>query len=361
MLSEAEYEEAVCRYKDMRVNGHERQRCHALVLVDQGYSYREVGRILLVDEETVSRWVRQYQEQGLAGLQNNPRWGGEHSQRALNGEQVAALQRILREEAMAGSQVGSGWTAKAVRQLIEERFGVKYSPSGMRKLFAQIGWSYQRGRKLYIRRDPADQARYEWETRPRLAHYAQTQQPVVPLASDQSKVYLEGTLGRRWNPIREQPLVADGARSKQAENLYGAVHLGTGAEVAPFAIDWQDSAATIRWYELLLTTCPKGQLVLWQDQAPHHTSEEVDDWLAVHPRIEVIEFPKYTPEENPKEATWKVLKEDVSHHQWHETMADLRTAIDTYYQTGKTHVVNFLEKFGYRWHEGIIQPLSQTE
>jgi hypothetical protein len=41
-------------------------------------------------------------------------------------------------------------------------------------------------------------------------------------------------LGRRWSPIGPQPVVADGARQKQAENLSGAVHLGTGAEVAPF-------------------------------------------------------------------------------------------------------------------------------
>jgi transposase len=155
--------------------------------------------------------------------------------------------------------------------------------------------------------------------------------------------------------------VPDGARSKQADNLYGAVHLGTGAEVAPFAIDWQDSEATIWWYERVLAACPKGQIVLWQDQAPHHTSEEVEDWLAAHPRIEVIAFPKYTPEENPKEQTWKALKEEVSHHHWHETLADLQAAVNTYYQTGKRHVVNFLEKFGYTWQAGVLQPLSQTE
>jgi hypothetical protein len=60
---------------------------------------------------------------------------------------------------------------------------------------------------------------------------------------------LEGTLSRRWSPIGQQPVVADGARSKRAENLYGTVHLGTGAEVAPFAIDWQDSDATIQYYQ----------------------------------------------------------------------------------------------------------------
>jgi transposase len=360
MLSQGDYQEAVRRYKDMRVNGHERQRYHALILVPQGYSYREVGQILLVDEETIGRWVRQYQERGLAGLENDPQWGGEPGQRELSAEQLEVLKRMLREEAMPGTKVGSGWTNKAVRQLLVERFGVQYSKSGVRKVFAHIGWSYQRGRKLYIRRDPHDQGRYEWETHTALAKYARTRQLVVPVASDQSKVYLEGTPGRRWNPIGEQPLVADGARQKRAENLYGAVHLGTGAEVAPFAIDWQDSEATIRWYELLLEQCPQGQILLWQDQAPHHTSEEVEEGLATQPRIEVIAFPKYTPEENPKEATWKDLKDAVSHHCWHETMADLRVAIDGYYRAGKKHVVRFLEKFGYRWRDGVIQPLLQT-
>jgi transposase len=109
-----------------------------------------------------------------------------------------------------------------------------------------------------------------------------------------------------------------------------------------------------------LAHCPRGQLLLWQDQAPQHTSAEVEEWVETHPRIEVIEFPKYTPEENPKEATWKDLKEEVSHHRWHETMADLSTAINNYYQGGKKHVVTFLEKFGYRWVDGVIQPLTQT-
>jgi hypothetical protein len=50
----------------------------------------------------------------------------------------------------------------------------------------------------------------------------------------------------------------------------------------------------------------------------------------------------------------------VSHHRWHETMVDLRTAIDGYYQAGKKHVVNFLQKFGYRWVDGVIESLPQT-
>jgi len=359
MLSSEDYQEAVRRYKNMKLDGHERQRCHALILVQQEYSYCEIAEILLVDDGTISRWVEQYEAHGLTGLQNNRNWGGAHGQSELNQAQVTDLKRLLREGAMPGTAVGSGWTNKAVRALVTEQFQVTYSKSGMRKLFARLGWSYQRGRKLYHRRTTEAQARYERETHATLADLAQRGVKVVPLASDQSKVYLEGTIGRRWNPIGEQPLIPDGARTKRAENLYGAVHLGTGAEVAPFAIDWQDSDATICWYQQVLRACRRGEIVIWQDQAPHHTSEEVEDWLVQHPRLKIVDFPKYTPEENPKEQTWKDLKEEVSHHHWHESIEDLQQAVDGYYQTGKQHVVSFLEKFGYTWKSGVIYPLPQ--
>jgi transposase len=357
VLTEEDYTEACRRYKDKRTKLHERQRYHALILATQGYSEQEIARILLLEEETIRQWAHRYEAQGLEGLRNHPDWGGEHGQRYLRTEQVEALRQQLRGAAMPGTQVGSGWTAKAIRHFIRERFGQSYSQSGVRKLLHTMGWSYQRGRKRYIRRSPEDQARFVLETEEVLAQYAASGEPVVPLAGDQSKVYLEGTLARRWNPVGQQPLVADGARSKQAENIYGALHLGTGEEVSSFVIDWQDSEATIRWLEMLVADHPHGRILLWLDQAPHHTSEEVEEWLEAHPRLQVIHFPAYTPEENPKEATWKALKEEVSHHRWHETVAGLSQAINTYYQTVKQHTVNFLQKFGYEWSEGRLYAL----
>ncbi len=358
MLGEEDYVEACRRYKDKRTKLAERLRYHALILVTQGYNYREVGRILLVDEQSVSQWVTCYQAAGLERLKNHPGWGGEHGQRFLKVEQLAELEQCMATGAMAGTKVGSGWSAKAIRKLIRDEYAVSYSKSGVRKLLCEMGWSYQRGRKLYLRRTPEEQARFVLETEEVLAKYAESGAEVVPLAGDQSKVYLEATLARRWNSVGEQPLVADGARSKQAENIYGAIHLGTGAETATFCIDWQDSDATIGWLEMMLEEHPEGQILLWIDGASHHTSDEVEEWLEAHRRITVIHFPAYTPEENPKEATWKWMKEEVSHHHWHETMDDLRQAINDYYQTTKQHTVNFLEKFGYGWSNGRLYALS---
>src|SRR5499425_3156859 len=62
MLSKPDFLEATRRYKNKKLNGHERQRYHALLLVTKGYSYRETADILFVDEETISRWTQSYQE-----------------------------------------------------------------------------------------------------------------------------------------------------------------------------------------------------------------------------------------------------------------------------------------------------------
>jgi transposase len=357
MLSPEDYQEVLRRYKNKKLNGHERQRYHALLLVTKGYTYRQIADILFVDEETISRWVRWYQERGLDGVKNHPHWGGEHGQRWLGETELAQLSQVLEHEAMPGTSVGSGWTIRAIRVVLEERFEVRYSQRGVRKLRRGLHGSYQRGRNLYLKRSAAEQARFEWETINTLVELAARAIEVTPLAGDQSKVYLEGTVARRWNPVGQQPLSADGARSKAADNSYGAVHVGTGEEVAPFVIDWQDSDATICWLEQVLAACPRGEIVLWLDQAPHHTSEEVEEWLAAQRRLRVIHFPAYTPEENPQEGTWKTLKEAVSHHCWHETKAALSQAIDKFYQRARTHAVNFLEKFGYLWREGKIHPL----
>ena len=139
MLSSLDYQEAVRRYKNMKLGGHERQRCHALILVQQKYSYREIAAILLVDDGTISRWVQQYETDGLPGLQNDRNWGGIHGQSALSAEQVAELQQLLRATAMPGTAVGSGWTNKAVRTQVAEKFQVTYRKSAMRKLFARLG------------------------------------------------------------------------------------------------------------------------------------------------------------------------------------------------------------------------------
>jgi transposase len=138
MLSDKDYLEATRRFKNKKDNAHARQRYHALLLVTKGYSYLETADILFVDEGTISRWASLYHARGLDGLKNHPQWGGEHGQRPLAIEELARLSTLLEAEAMPGTEVGSGWTVKAIRDLIAERFEVSYCRRAVRKLLRAI-------------------------------------------------------------------------------------------------------------------------------------------------------------------------------------------------------------------------------
>ncbi len=72
MLNEEDYVEACRRYKDKRTKLPERQRYHAVILATQGYSYKEIGRILLVAEETVSGWVSRIPSAKWRDVNNQP-------------------------------------------------------------------------------------------------------------------------------------------------------------------------------------------------------------------------------------------------------------------------------------------------
>lgn len=66
-LSEAEQDElkaAYGKHPDPAV----RRRAHAILLSHQGHSVARLQDLLLVDRDTVSLWIKHYEQAGLAGL-----------------------------------------------------------------------------------------------------------------------------------------------------------------------------------------------------------------------------------------------------------------------------------------------------
>jgi transposase len=355
MLTEQEYLAAHLRYKNMKTEPHERQRYHALLLLSDGYTVEEVADILRVTTEGVRKWIRQYQTYGLAGMRLEG-WGGERGQRRLSEEALQQLDGFLRTEAPPGGTVGSGWTLKQILNVVEEQCHVKYRRSGMKKLLKRMGWSYQRGRAKYIKQDPTKVNAFTESTQEQLEAYARSGKQVIPVAEDETKVKLEGTIGWRWNPLGQQPQIADGGRGKQSVSIYGISHLGTGEEFT-LQTEWQDSQWTCTFLEELQAAYPAGEILLFWDRAGHHKGAVIEKYLQQHPRIVVMPFPPYSPDLNPKEPTWHQMREEVTHHHWYDSLNSLIESICDYYKRAETKVVNFLAKFGFTWKDGYIVPL----
>ncbi len=93
-LNEAERDtlEAGFRYGPSR---RFRQRCHALLLHEQGYLLREVGGILGAHPTTVSEWLNRWEQHGIAGLHDGPRSGRPP---IYEGPDLELLQQFLKED-----------------------------------------------------------------------------------------------------------------------------------------------------------------------------------------------------------------------------------------------------------------------
>ncbi len=113
-------------------NGHRRARLQALQLLRGGASIGEAGRVVGVDYRTVQRWVSWYRQGGLESvLRRTPGYAAPGRPSLLTEAQIADLVgRSLRGEFRTVSDAVH-WS--------EDKFGVKYTYTGMYALLARRG------------------------------------------------------------------------------------------------------------------------------------------------------------------------------------------------------------------------------
>lgn len=101
-------------------------RQQALRLREQGKRLVDIAQYLGVHRNTVSDWWQQYQQEGEAALQQQPRGNKLGEGRTLSPTQEAMVQKQMREHFPNDLGIDSAlWTRQAVCALITQVSGVK--------------------------------------------------------------------------------------------------------------------------------------------------------------------------------------------------------------------------------------------
>jgi transposase len=137
------------------------RRLEARRLLDEGVAQAEVARRLKTSRQSVSRWAQQPRRR-LAQVRRQGR-KGQLDERARAKLRVA----ILAGPAAAGF-AGELWTVPRVRQMIAQRFGLRFSTVHVWRLLGQLGFSPQRPVGRARERDEAKIADWKTQTWPRL-------------------------------------------------------------------------------------------------------------------------------------------------------------------------------------------------
>lgn len=296
------------------------RRANAILLLDDGLSCVQIGKVLYLDDDSIRNWHKHYQSGGWDELEMFDWKGGKPY---LSATQEVALCGWLQARLCRDTH--------EIRAYIEAGFGVGYSHSGCIKLLHRLGFEYKKPKALprvadeaaqqqfidlyddLLRHLPADEAIYFADA----VHPEYQSRPAYGWMKKGSNTAIRTTSGR------------------QRVNIHGAVCLENFD--APFVevtkVNGDSSVALLAKIEArnpLKTTIH----VIW-DNAAYHKCEQVRAWLSRPScRINLIKLPAYCPHLNPIERLWGVMHEYVTHNRFYETQPQFAAAILAFLREG---------------------------
>ena len=312
-LSEEERNSLIALARDGSGTTRVTRRANALVLLDAGWSCREVADALLMDDDTIRSWRKLFEQRGVEGLTSFD-MGGSASflsvaqESTLKAWVVATLPRSTRE-------IGA-W--------IESQFSLVYeSRSGLIALLNRLGLEYHKPeiipRKLDEDKQRAFIAAYE-----KLLNSLPDNQAVL-FADAVHPTHAARPAGC-WAP-RYEKLAIEQTSGRQRINIHGAVDLETGQTRMIEALTI-DAASTIRLLESIEAMYPMLTLIhVFLDNARYHHAKLVRAWLERPAcRIRLHFIPPYCPHLNPIERLWGVMHKHVTHNKCYATCAQFTDA-----------------------------------
>lgn len=306
-LSSKERERLVQRHRKER-DGRIRDRIKAVLAYDDGYSYSEIARILLLDDETIRRHIDDYKrEQKL-----NPTNGGSDSN--LNEKETNELLRHLREITYL--------YVKDICEYVLKTYQKKYSVSGMTKWLKAHDFCYKKAHGIPAKADREQQKQF-------IKYYnllkkkAGEKEPIYFADSVHPQHQTQLTYG--WIPKGERKEIATTGKQKRL-NFIGGICLN-GHRFTYTQADKVDAPSICDFLWKLRQDNPgKYYIHLIWDNAGLHKNDEVCAF-AKELGIKLHYLPPYSPNLNPIERMWKLMHEEIRYNKYYSQFSEFTDAI----------------------------------
>lgn len=283
-------------------------RIKAVLAYDDGYTYTEIARLLLLDDETVRRHVEAY----LSKQKLKPENGGSASY--LSEEEGSTLKAHLR--------VTTYLYVKDICYYVKVLFGKDYSISGMTKWLRSNKFCYKKPHGVPAKADAQKQAAFieMYETLK-----ATLGKDEVIYFADSSHPQHQTKLAYGWieKGIRKAEKMT---ACQKRVNVIGAINLD-GHQIEYRKVDWVNAESIKAFLEQLIASTPLvSKINLIWDNAGYHKSKEILDFVS-NTKIKIHYLPPYSPNLNPIERLWKLMHEHVTYNRYYAKLADFTEGI----------------------------------
>lgn len=296
-------------------NVREAYRINAVILLAQGRTAADVADALLIDADTVRTYFKRYKRGGIDALLRMNYVG---SEALLDELQLAELDAHLRKHLHP--------TAESVARWVEERWGVRYSASGMAALLRRLGYVYKKPKRVPGKADRAAQEAH-------LEIYENLKQD----KGEHDPIYFMDAVHPQHNPVpahgwikrgEERQLLTNTGRRRL--NINGVIDLDTLDPIIRFD-DTINAASTIAPFQQIEQANPQAQRIpIICDNARYYRAKAVKAFLETS-KIELVFLPPYAPNLNLIERFWKFFKKQVLYNRYYDTFDKFKRACKTFF------------------------------
>jgi transposase len=292
------------------------RRAHVLLLLDDGFSYRDLQAILYASNFLIADCLRRFRHGGIQEALE--------PHRPFLPASAVWLPTVLSWlKDMTPKDFGyfrQRWTCAMLAEVLAWEKDIHLSAETVRRGLRQAGFVWRRPRPILGPTDPEYTEKIEQLRR--LMDELPDDETVV--FEDEVDIHLNPKIGSCWMPRGEQATVVTPGNNEK-RHLAGSLHWRTGRLLLSdpsqrrnadlFVAHLDDLRCRLRCYRRIHVIC---------DNARFHDCQAVRDYLSQWGERIVLHFlPTYAPEANPIERVWWHLHETITRNHRCQSMQEL--------------------------------------
>lgn len=293
-----------------------------LLMLNKGYSPIDIADDLGIDESSIYRYQKSFEELGLDAYLDN-------RYIAYSGKLTEVQEAELIQELSDNLYISS----KEVATYILHTFSVKYTDKGIVKLLHRLGFVYKKTVAVPSKGNAEAQKQFLEEF-----------QALLDKLGPEEVVYFNDGVHPQHNTRPDYGWIPKGKTfemptnpGRRRINLNGALNAQNVTDIVVREDDRINAQSVKELWNTLQQRNPGKTIYNVCDNAPYYHSREIKDYLAANPLIKIIYLPTYSPNLNLIERLWKFLRKQVTSYYFYEHYAEFRQAILDFFQQIKKY------------------------
>jgi transposase len=290
-----------------------------------GHSKLDAALALGVTRQSVGKWIVMYEEGGWDGLKLGRRGRRPEEQAKLKNNQCATIVRLIIDNTPDQLKLPFVlWTAAAVRDLVDERFGVFFPLRTMRKYLKKWNFTPQKPIRKAWQQSSTQVSKWLEETYPDIARHAKARGARIYWV-DETGVTNQANSQKGYAPIGKTPILRQNGTKRKVNMISGVTNRGD-IRFMCYTSSMTQSKFILFLSKLLRSN--DGPVVVITDNLSVHHGKRVKQWVSDQEgEIELEFIPGYSPELNADEYLNRDLKKNVNAKKTPDTVAEVKANV----------------------------------